>query len=131
MTTPLNKRGKKGLNTDLKKICPFRKGDRLVVIAGKHKKSMGTVRSIDLKKSSVIIEGVNLVVRHTKADVNRQQAGGKVEKEAPLHVSNAMLVCPKCMKPTRVSRGFVESEETGGKKKVRVCKRCKGLIDDK
>jgi large subunit ribosomal protein L24 len=74
-------------------------------------------------KENVIIEGVNKVKRHMKPSKKYQQ-GGIIEKEAPLHLSNVMLVCPKCSKPTRI----VSSPLDDGRK-LRACKKCKEVLE--
>jgi large subunit ribosomal protein L24 len=130
MLRSLYKKGRY-LNPEGEKICRFKKGDRLQVITGKHIKAIGTLREIMTKKASVIIEGVNKVVRTIKANSRAQQQGDRREIEAPIHVSNVALVCPKCLKPTRVGYQFLTpSDPTAKKRKVRFCKRCKAQIDD-
>ena len=70
-----------------------------------------------------MIEKLNLIKRHTKP-TQKQQHGGIVEKEASIHMSNVMLICPKCSKPTRVGYKTLE-----GGDKMRVCKKCEEVID--
>ncbi|MGQ9531594.1 MAG: 50S ribosomal protein L24 [Desulfotomaculales bacterium] len=95
-----------------------RKGDTVVVITGKYAGRKGKVLAVEPEKSRVIVEGVNVVKRHTRP--TRQLAqGGIVEKEAPIHSSNVMLWCGRCEQPTRVGRRLLESGQ-----KVRYCKRC-------
>jgi large subunit ribosomal protein L24 len=77
-----------------------KKGDEVVVIAGKEKGKKGKIVKIITDKSRVVVEGVNMVKRHTKP--SRTGAGGVVEKPASLHVSNVALMDPKSGKPTRV-----------------------------
>jgi len=76
-----------------------KKGDEVVVIAGKEKGKKGKIVSVITDKSRVVVEGVNMVKRHTKP--SRTGAGGMVEKAASLHVSNVALIDPKSGKPTR------------------------------
>jgi len=104
----------------------IKKGDTVKVIAGKDLGQQGVVLRILTKEDRVIIEGLNLVKRHQRAQQsgNRQVAAGIIEKEAPLHLSNVQLVCTQCKQATRV--GFRINEEG---KKVRVCKHCKQDID--
>ncbi|WP_461210862.1 50S ribosomal protein L24 [Desulfocurvus sp. DL9XJH121] len=102
----------------------IRKDDKVMVIAGKDKGKVGKVLKILRKKDRVLIEKVNMVKRHTKANPYTQQPGGIVEKEAPIHISNVALMCDACAKPTRV--GF---KETTDGKKVRFCKKCNEVID--
>jgi large subunit ribosomal protein L24 len=79
----------------------IKKGDKVIVIAGKSKGSSGTVVRILTKKDMVVIDGVNMVKKHRKA--NRQGANGQIiDKVMPIHVSNVMLADPKDGKPTRI-----------------------------
>lgn len=78
-----------------------KKGDKVVVIAGKDKKKTGRVLMVLPKENRVVIEGVNVVKRHTKPNPQSPE-GGIVEKEAPIHVSNVALADPKTGEPTRV-----------------------------
>jgi len=95
-----------------------RKGDTVEVIAGKHRGKRGKILKVLAKDGTVIIEGVNLVKRHTKPTQKLPQ-GGIVEKEAPLPGSRVMLVCPKCGKAARVAHGYLADGT-----KIRVCKHC-------
>ena len=78
-----------------------KKGDTVIVIAGKEKGKKGKVIEALPKKERVVVEGLNLVKRHTKPSQNNPQ-GGILTKEAPIYVSNVMLVDPESGKPTRV-----------------------------
>ena len=100
----------------------IKKGDRVVVLAGKDKGKGGEVLRVYPKESRVIVSGVNVVKRHTAP--SQMNAGGIVEKEAPLHVSNVAHADPKDGKPTRV--GFKVLE---GDRKVRFAKRSGEVID--
>lgn len=92
-----------------------KKGDKVKVITGKDKGKSGKVLAAFPKKDRVLIEGINMVKKHTKpSNVNPQ--GGILNVEAPIHVSNVMLIDPKTGEPTRV--GY----EVKGDKKVRVAK---------
>ncbi len=101
----------------------IKKNDTAVVITGKNKGLKGRVLSVKTEKKSVLIEGVNIVKKHMKPNKQYQQ-GGIIDKEAPLHISNVMLVCPKCQKATRLSNSVL-----GDGKKLRTCKKCKEVID--
>ena len=98
----------------------IKKGDTVQVIAGKDKGSEGKVTSVDAKNGKVIVEGVNLVTKHTKPSAQNQN-GGIIQKEAPLDISNVMLVYKG--KPTRV--GFKMDND----KKVRFAKSTGEVID--
>ncbi len=95
----------------------LKKNDKVRVIAGKDKGKEGTIISFVPEKNRVIVEGVRVIKKHVKASATTK--GGIVEKEAPIHISNVMLICPHCNQPTRVGIKFLESGE-----KVRYCKKC-------
>ena len=98
----------------------IRKGDQVLVIAGKNKGQKGEVTRV--AGESVFVQNINLVKRHTKPR-SAQIPGGIIEKEASVHISSVMLVCPKCGKPTRTSTGRLANG-----KKVRVCGTCEEMI---
>ncbi|HBV96155.1 MAG: 50S ribosomal protein L24 [Peptococcaceae bacterium BICA1-7] len=95
-----------------------RKGDTVLVTAGKEKGKKGKVINVDPEKSRVIIDGINIVKRHTRPTQKLPQ-GGIMEKPAPMHSSNVMLYCTKCNTPTRINKKIL-----GDGKKARVCKEC-------
>jgi large subunit ribosomal protein L24 len=104
-----------------------RKGDTVQVISGKDRGDKGKVIETDPAKGRLLVEGVNRIRKHTKVSSNTRGAktGGIVTQEAPIHISNVMVVCPECDKPTRIGRRQdVVDEETGKTRPVRVCKRC-------
>ena len=103
---------------------PIRKNDNVVVTTGKDRGKRGRVLRVVPDKNRVVVEGVNMIKRHTKANPQRQIKGGLVEREAPLHASNVQLVCPECGKPTRLGRKIL-----GDGRKVRVCRKCDGVLD--
>ncbi|MBW1645387.1 MAG: 50S ribosomal protein L24 [Deltaproteobacteria bacterium] len=100
----------------------IRKGDKVMVIAGKDREKSGKVKKVDFEKNRVIVEKLNMIKRHTRPGMGTQ--GGILEKEASIHLSNVMLFCDKCDKPVRV--GF---KILADKSKVRVCKSCDELLD--
>lgn len=102
----------------------IKKDDKVMVIAGKDKGKIGKVLKILKKKDKVLVESVNMVKRHTKANPYTQEAGGIVEKEAPIHISNLMLIDEKSAKPTRV--GYKITEDG---KKYRFAKASGEVID--
>jgi len=95
------------------------KNDSVVIISGNDKGKTGKVLKVFPKDSKVIIEGVNLRKRHTKPTQKSPQ-GGIVEKEAPIHVSNLMILDPKTKEPTRIGSKVIIDEKTGKKKIARV-----------
>ena len=84
----------------------IRKGDRVKVIAGRSKGKIGDVLRVLPKESRVVVSGVNVIKRHTKP--GRADAGGIIEREAAVHVSNVALLDPKSDKPTKVGFKFLE-----------------------
>ncbi len=94
-----------------------KKGDEVIVIAGKDKGKQGKVLSASPKNEKVVVEGIGMVKRHTKPSQKLPQ-GGIIEKEAPIHVSNVMPYCSACKKGVRVAHVI----ENG--KKIRVCRKC-------
>lgn len=101
----------------------IRKDDTVLVIAGKDKGKRGKVRRSLPKQSRVVVDGVNTVKRHTRPRGTARQAG-IIEREAPIHISNVMLICNKCNQPTRIGFRILEG---GGK--TRVCRHCNEVID--
>jgi large subunit ribosomal protein L24 len=103
---------------------PIRKNDNVVVTTGKDRGKRGRVLKVLPEKNRVVVEGVNFIKRHTKANPQRNIKGGLVEREAALHASNVQLVCPECGKPTRLGRKIL-----GDGRKVRICRKCEGVVD--
>ena len=101
----------------------IRKNDTVIVIAGKDRGKKGKVRLSYPKQSRLLVEGVNMIKRHTRARGRVRQAG-VIEREAPIHVSNVMLLCSKCSRPTRVGLQLLEDG-----RKVRLCHRCHEAIE--
>ena len=105
----------------------IRKGDTVQVITGRaqDRGKRGEVIRVLRKENRVVVQGVNLRIKHQSQiqTQGRTMNPGRVEFEAPIHISNVMLVCPKCDQPVRVG---IERDESGAH---RVCKRCKALID--
>lgn len=101
----------------------IRKNDLIVVIAGKDKGKRGKVLSVTPVTGAVIVERINMVKRHSRPG-GKTPHGGIVEKEAPLHVSNVMVVCSRCDRPVRTGHSFLADG-----RKVRVCKQCGEAVD--
>ncbi len=107
----------------------IRKGDQVIVLAGKDKGSKGKVLQTFPDKGEVIVEGVNMVTRHqkprqsTKTRATPQTQTGRITKPAPMAIGKVMLVCPRCGEASRVGSEITED------KRVRVCKRCHEYID--
>ncbi len=89
----------------------IKKGDYVQVIAGSEKGKKGKVLKVLPRQNRVIIEGVKYILRHTRKSEKNTQ-GGRVQKEAPIHISNVMLYCPHAQKPTRITFRYEEVKET-------------------
>ncbi len=99
----------------------LKKGDQIIVTAGKDKGKKGTIERVDTKESTVVVGGVNIYKRHEKKR-DEQHPGGIVEFARALPVSNVALVCPKCGKQTRI--GYLVTKGD----KVRICKKCEQKV---
>ena len=108
---------------DKSAVSHIKKNDKVKVIAGKDKGKIGKVLGVVRKKNRVMIENVNIIKRHTRPSAKNKQ-GGIVEGEAPIHWSNVMLICGKCLAPVRVK--FRQLDDG---KKVRVCAKCDEIMD--
>lgn len=95
----------------------IRRGDQVLVRSGNERGVRGKVMSVNMESSRAVVEGVGMRKRHVRKTRDNPQ-GGIVEKESSVHISNLMVVCPKCSKPTRVARKLVRE------KYVRACKSC-------
>jgi large subunit ribosomal protein L24 len=94
----------------MQKKLHIKKGDTVMIITGESKGQKGRVLAVDREKNKVIVEGVNMVSKHTKPNAKAPQ-GGIIKKEAPVHISNLMLVDPSTGKPTRVGRKLNDSNK--------------------
>jgi large subunit ribosomal protein L24 len=112
------------------KPMKIRKGDLVQVLSGKDRGKQGRVLEARPKEGRVIVENLNMIKRHTRprpmSNPSRMgapqiQPGGVIEKSGPIEVSNVMVVCPACRRPTRT--GVVVREIKGRREKVRVCRR--------
>jgi len=104
----------------------IKKNDLVKVISGNSKGSEGKVLKVFPETGRIIVEKVHIIKRHTrKQQTQGGQQGGIVEKEAPIHISDVVLVCPKCGKPTRTSV-IVLADQT----KARRCKKCNEMLSD-
>ena len=103
------------------------KNDSVLVITGKDRGKRGRVLKVLPGKNSkirLIVEGVNMIKRHTKPNPGKNIKCGIVEREASLHASNVQLVCPECGVQTRIGRKVL-----GDGRKVRFCRKCEGVVD--
>ncbi len=101
----------------------IKKNDTVVVTTGREKGKRGRVLSVYPSKDRLLIEKINMIKRHMKP-TRKYAQGGIIEKEAPIHISNVMLICPKCDKPTRIGSTPLQDG-----KSVRVCKKCREVIE--
>ena len=102
----------------------IKKDDKVKIVAGKDKGKIGKVLRVLPKKERLLVENINMVKRHLKPSMQNRQ-GGISENEAPIHWSNAMLMCSKCVAPVRVKHQILENG-----KKVRKCTKCDEIIDN-
>ena len=101
----------------------IRKDDTVLVIAGRERGKKGKVRFAHHKDKKLVVEGINFIKKHARATGRVKQAG-IIEQEAPITVSNVMLLCSRCNHPTRVGFRFLEDG-----RKVRICRSCHEVID--
>ena len=102
----------------------IRKGDTVEVISGKDAGKRGRVLVVDPVRQRIVIEGVHMIKRHTRPNPQRRIQGGIVEREAPIHVSNVMVISPDSGRPTRVGYKILEDG-----RKVRVTKTDGAILD--
>ena len=103
-------------------MSKIKKNDTVKILTGKDKGKTGKVLTVSPETGRALVQGLNLVKKHARRTKDDQQ-GGIIQKESPLHISNLMVVCQKCNKPTRVSFSML-SDGT----KTRICRKCKELI---
>ncbi|HEX2644017.1 MAG TPA: 50S ribosomal protein L24 [Thermoanaerobaculia bacterium] len=96
-----------------------KKNDQVLVLTGKDRGARGRVMRVLPDNGKAVVEQVNMIKRHTKPNPQRGIQGGILEREAPLQVSNLMVICPECGKPSRMGRKRLEDGRG-----VRVCKNC-------
>lgn len=103
----------------------IKKGDTVEVITGEDQGVRGEVLRVLVKENRVVVSKVNMVTKHQSAQRagRSQMQGGRIQFEAPIHVSNVMFVCPKCDQATRVGYAVVDE------RKVRVCRKCDAVIE--
>ncbi|MGH9735690.1 MAG: 50S ribosomal protein L24 [Candidatus Acidiferrales bacterium] len=103
----------------------IRRGDTVQVMAGRSKGRSGKVLSVNAWKGTVTVEHANIIKRHTRPNPSKNVKGGILEKEAPINVSNVMLVCPSCGKHTRIGHSRLPDGT-----RVRTCRRCNGTFEN-
>ena len=108
----------------MKQKIHIKTGDKVKVISGKDKGKEGKVLTVSAQKRAVIVEGINMVTKHTKAR-RAGETGGIVHQEAPIYACKVMLSCPKCGEKTRVGYKILADGT-----KSRMCKKCMEVLDD-
>ena len=103
---------------------PIRRNDTVLVTTGKDRGKRGRVLKVIPGKNRLLVEGVNLIKRHTKPNPGRNIKGGIVQREASVHASNVQIVCPECGTHARLG-----SKTLGDGRKVRICRKCQGVVD--
>jgi large subunit ribosomal protein L24 len=103
----------------------IKKNDQVFVLAGKDRGKTGKVLKVFVDRSRAIVEGLNFIQKHTRANPQKNVKGGILPKESSIHISNLMVVCKRCNERTRVG---VSHSQDG--RKIRVCKSCNELLDE-
>ncbi len=106
-----------------------RRNDQVLVLSGEYRGKKGKVLKIFADQNRVIVEGISFIHRHMRPS-NKMPQGGIIKKEAPINVSNVMVICPKCNTPTRIKRDFLGKEGQNSRRKARVCKNCSEMIQE-
>lgn len=104
-------------------MIKIKRNDIVKVLTGRDKGKTGKVLLILPKKNRALVEGINFIKRHTR-QTKQDKKGGIIQKESPAQISNLMLICKHCNKPTRVEMKIM----SGGSGKARACKKCKEVI---
>lgn len=105
-------------------VPPIKKNDEVYVLRGKDKGKSGRVLIVEPSKRRIVVEGVQMIKRHTRPNPQKNVKGGIVEKEASIHISNVAVVCRNCKQPTRISKKVLEDG-----RRERTCKRCGNALD--
>ena len=105
-------------------VCPIKKNDDVYILRGKDRGKSGRVLVVIPDKQRIVVEGVQLIKRHTRPNPQKNIQGGIVEREASVHISNVAILCKNCKKHTRLG-----SQVLADGRRVRVCKKCNTAID--
>jgi large subunit ribosomal protein L24 len=103
---------------------PIKKNDEVYILRGKDRGKTGRVLIVNPAKNRIVVEGVQMIKRHTRPNPQRNIKGGIVEKEASIHISNVALVCKNCKKHTRIGKSVLSDG-----RRVRSCKKCGNTIE--
>ncbi|MBN1897661.1 MAG: 50S ribosomal protein L24 [Spirochaetes bacterium] len=101
----------------------IKKNDTVMILTGKAKGKQGKVLSVDYKNGRITVEGINLVKKAVRKSQQYPQ-GGIIDYEAPVNITNANILCPKCNKKTRIAKKILDNGNH-----VRICRRCNEIID--
>jgi large subunit ribosomal protein L24 len=102
----------------------IKKNDEVLVLAGKDRGKRGKVLRLAAGGERAVVENINMLRKHTRPNPQQNIKGGVVERESPVYLSNLMVICQECGKPTRIGHSVLSDG-----KKVRTCKKCGGTID--
>jgi large subunit ribosomal protein L24 len=105
-------------------VPPIKKNDEVFILRGKDRGRTGRVLIVLPKDQKIVVEGIQMIKRHTRPNPQKNIKGGIVEKEAPIHISNVAVVCKNCKQPTRIA-----NKELGDGRRARACKKCGNTID--
>jgi len=105
-------------------VSPIKKNDEVYILRGKDRGKSGRVLVVIPDKQRIVVEGVQLIKRHTRPNPQKNIQGGIVEREASVHISNVAILCKNCKKHTRLG-----SQVLADGRRVRVCKKCNTAID--
>ena len=105
-------------------VRPIKKNDEVYILRGKDRGKTGRVLIVIPDKQRIVVEGVQMIKRHTRPNPQKNIKGGIVEREAAIHISNVAIMCKNCKKHTRLGSQVL----TDGRR-VRICKRCGDAID--
>jgi len=110
------------MEEESKRKMKIKKGDTVLVLAGKDNAKTGKVVTIDPENNSAIVDGINIYKKHVKPNKKYPQ-GGIIDKSVPIKISNLMVICPNCKKATRTAT------KNTGREKRRICLKCKEVVD--
>lgn len=105
----------------------IKKDDTVQLISGNDRGKQGRVLKVYPDRNMIIVEGINFIKRHTRPNQKLPQ-GGIVEREAPIHASNAMVICPKCNKLSKTGMKLIKDETKNKTSRIRYCKQCGEML---
>ena len=105
-------------------IPPIKKNDEVMILRGKDRGKVGRVLIVMPAKDRIVVEGVQMIKRHTRPNPQKNIKGGIVEKEAAIHISNVAIICKNCKKHTRIANKILADGQV-----TRACKKCGATIE--